>query len=255
MKMRPAFIGLLAGIAGVVLLVLYMKRFEDDASGGRSVALLVAVSPISRGKPITDDMLGSREVPAKYADDRAIRASEREKITGLRATSTIPVQQTLMWTDVVAMSDDQRDLSSLVQPGNRAMPVHVVFQDEVPLIHPGDFVDVLAVFSEGHQSTVLLQRVLVLSIGQETSYDRSVDKARSSQKATMLTLSVSLQEAQLLALAIDRGKLTAVIRNPDDMKVAETPPDINTSIFQNQPQREAIQGPTRHRPIKLGEAK
>lgn len=254
MKMRPAFIGLLAGIAGVVLLVLYMKRFEDDASGGRSVALLVAVSPIARGKAISDDMLGSREVPAKYADDRAIRASEREKITGLHATSTIPVQQTLMWTDVVAMSDDQRDLSSLVQPGNRAMPVHVVFQDEVPLIHPGDFVDMLAVF-EGHQSTVLLQRVLVLSIGQETSYDRSVDKARQAQKATMLTLSVSLQEAQLLALAIDRGKLTAVIRNPDDMKVAETPPDINSSIFLNQPQREAIQGPARHRPIKLGEAK
>ena len=62
MKIRPIFLGLLAGVAGVVLLLLYMKRFEDDASGGRKVDLLVAVAPIQRGKPIADEMLATREV-------------------------------------------------------------------------------------------------------------------------------------------------------------------------------------------------
>src|ERR1700683_2858835 len=161
MKLRPVFLGLLAGVAGVVLLILYIRRFEEEASGGRMVELLVAVTPIQRGKPIADEMLGAREVPLKYVDDRAIRVSEKDKILGLRATSNVPVEQTITWTDVIATTDDQRDLSSLVQPGNRAMPIKVTFDDEITLIHPGDFVDVIGVFADTRESSVLLQRVLV----------------------------------------------------------------------------------------------
>src|SRR5580700_3524544 len=146
MKVKPVFLGLVAGVAGIVLLLLYMRRFEQDASGGRRVELLVAVQPIQRGKAVVDDMLGTREIPQAYVDDRSIRASDKTKILGLRATMNIPVEQTLQWTDVIATTDDQRDLSSLVQPGNRAMPIRVILDDEIPLIHPGDFVDVIGVF-------------------------------------------------------------------------------------------------------------
>jgi pilus assembly protein CpaB len=224
MKIRPVFFGLFAGAAGVVLLILYMRRFEQDASGGRRIQLLVAVAPIDRGKPLTADMLGTREVPQAYVDDRAIRAGDRDKILGLKATNSIPVAQTIVWTDVVAMTDDQRDLSSLVQPGNRAMPIRVTIDDEITLIHPGDFVDVIAVMNDTKDTTVLLQRVLVLATGMRTAVDRTMDKR--PERATTLTLSVSLQEGQLLALAMEKARLTVAIRNPDDQRVAETPPDL-----------------------------
>src|SRR5579859_2280471 len=159
MKIRPIFFGLFAGIAGLVLMYMYMRRFEEDASGGRRVDLLVAVAPIQRGKPIAEDTLGTRQVPQAYVDDRAIRAGDKEKIVGLRATTNIPVQQTITWTDVIATNDEQRDLSSLVQPGNRAIPIRLLFADELPLIHPGDFVDVIAVFNDTQEASVLLQRV------------------------------------------------------------------------------------------------
>ena len=229
MKIRPVFFGLFAGVAGVVLLVLYMRRFEEDASGGRRIALLVAVTPIDRGKPLTPEMLGSREVPQAYVDDRAIRASDRDKILGLRATNTIPVAQTIIWPDVVAMTDDQRDLSSLVQPGNRAMPIRVTIDDEIPLIHPGDFVDIIAVMNDTKDTSVLLQRVLVLATGMRTAVDRSIDKR--PERATTLTLSVSLQEGQLLALAMEKARLTVAIRNPDDQRISETPPDLAASAL------------------------
>jgi pilus assembly protein CpaB len=248
MKIRPVFLGLLAGIAGVVLLVLYMKRFEADASGGRKIELLVAVAPITRAKPITDDMLGTREMPQAYVDDRAVRASDREKIVGLRATQNVPVEQTITWSDVVATTDDQRDLSSLVQPGRRAMPIRVVFEDVLPLIHPGDFVDVIAVYGDLKESSVLLQKVLVLAAGSETGTDRSTADKRM-QRATILTVSVSLQQAQLLALAMDKGRLTVVVRNPDDQQTAETPPDMSASMLGDQSKRQGvvtniIKGPT-----------
>jgi len=250
MKLRPVFFGLFAGIAGVVLLVLYMRRFEEDASGGRRIALLVAASPIDRGKLLTPDMLGTREVPQAYVDDRAIRASDRDKIVGLRATNTIPVAQTIIWPDVVAMTDDQRDLSSLVQPGNRAMPIRVTIDDEIPLIHPGDFVDVIAVMNDNKDTSVLLQRVLVLATGTRTAVDRTTDKR--PERATTLTLSVSLQEGQLLALAMEKARLTVAIRNPDDQRVAETPPDLAASSLGDAQRRLA---PTRRRvtqgPVRL----
>jgi pilus assembly protein CpaB len=243
MKLRPVFLGLLAGVAGVVLLVLYLKRFEEDASGGRKLDLLVAVSPITRGKPITDDMLGVREVPLAYVDERAIRAADKEKIIGLRATTNVPVEQTVTWTDVIATTDDQRDLSSLVQPGNRAMPIRVTFDDEITLIHPGDFVDVIGVFGDTKAASVLLQRVLVLAAGQETgSGDRTPEQRRQMGKATTLTLSVSLQEGQLLALAMEKGRLTVIIRNPDDQKIAETPPDMASTTLTDSTKRPAIVG-------------
>jgi pilus assembly protein CpaB len=248
MKFRPVVFGLLAGLAGIVLLVLYLRRFEQDVVGGRKIALLVAVQPIGRGKTIADDMLGTREVPQAYVDDRAIRASDRDKLVGLRATANVPVEQTIAWTDVIALTDEQRDLSSLVQPGNRAMPIRVVFDEELPLIHPGDFVDVIGVFTKDtFESSVLLQRVLVLASGSETGSDRSADK-RSGQRMTTLTLSVSLQEGQLLALAMERGKLTVVIRNPDDQKISETPPDLSPAILADTQKRQAVTNPRRAHP-------
>jgi pilus assembly protein CpaB len=242
MKIKPVFVGVLAGVAGILLLVLYLKRFEQDASGGRRVELLVAVQPIQRGKTINEDMLGTREIPQAYVDDRSIRASDREKIVGLRATSTIPVEQTVQWTDVIASTDDQRDLSSLVQPGHRAMPIRVVFDDEIPLIHPGDFVDVIGVFSDSGEARVLLQHVLVLATGQDTGSDRSTtDKTRPTVRMSTLNLSVLLAESQLLALAMDKGKLTVVIRNPDDPKTAEAT-DLALSAFGDLKMREKTLG-------------
>jgi pilus assembly protein CpaB len=225
MKLQPVFLGLLAGLAGVILLVMYMRRFEEDVAGGRRVSLLVAASPIQRGKPITNEMLGTRDVPIAYADDRSIRAGEKEKIIGLRATTNIPVEQTISWTDVIAMNDEQRELSALVQPGNRAMPIRVAFEEEIPLIRPGDFVDVVAVYNDTKAATVLLQRVLVLASGHDTNNQAAAGDKRSARYTT-ITLSVSLAESQLLALAMQRGLLTVVIRSPQDQTVAEAPPDI-----------------------------
>jgi pilus assembly protein CpaB len=253
MKTRAVFVGFLLGAAGVVLLLLYMRRFEDDVSGGRRVGLLVAVAPIVRGKPITDEMLGVREVPQAYLDDRSVRASEKAKILGLRATANVSVAQTLAWADVTMTSDDQRDVSALVQPGNRAAPIKVWFEDEIPLIHPGDFVDVIGVFDDTRDASVLLQRVLVLSVGSETSSDRTATDKRPLRRAAILTVSASLQEAQLLALAMDKGKLTVVIRNPDDQRVTETPPDMSASMLQDSQKRLAVQTSRRRAtgPVKL----
>lgn len=257
MKARPVFIGLVAGLVAVALLVLYLRRVEQEASGGRKVQVLVATAIIPRGTPITEAMLGARDLPAAYVDERVLRASDKDKILGLKATSTIPNQQSLVWNDVMAVKDDQRALSALVQPGNRATPIRVQITDVLSLVHPGDFIDILCVCGESKDSTVLLQRVLVLATGTDTSGGASGKEA--AQRATVLTVSASLQESQLLAVAMEKGKLNAIVRNPNDQRITEAPADVSPAALTDASRRQAIQSPRRKStptgPIELKEVR
>ena len=250
MKARAIFIGLLVAGLGVALLALYMRKFELDASGGAKVELLVAVSPIQRGKEVTAIMLGTKQVPQAYVDERAIRANERDKVLNLRAVANIPVLQTLVWTDFIAATDEQRDLSSLVQPGNRATPIRVQLDEVLQLIRPGDFVDILGVFGDAQGATVLLQRVLVLATGLDTTA-RSNVAGQNPQRVETITVSVSLEEAQLLSLAQGAGKLNVVIRNPDDQRIMASPPDVTRAALQDASVRQTIQSARRRGPIRL----
>jgi pilus assembly protein CpaB len=250
-KSRPVFIGIVAGLIAVALLMLYLRRVEQEASGGRKVQILVALETIPRGKPITEAMLGTRDLPIAYVDDRVVRVTEKEKIVGLKATSTIPIQQSLVWNDVMAAKDDQRALSALVQPGNRATPIRVQITDVLTLVHPGDFIDILCVCGDARESTVLLQRVLVLATGTDTSSAVN-GREGGSQRATVLTISASLQESQLLAVAMEKGKLSAIVRNPNDQRITEAPADISPAALTDASRRLAIQSPRRRATTPTG---
>lgn len=253
MKSRPLFIGLAAGLVAVALLLLYLRRVEQEASGGRKVQVLVAIELIPRGKPITEVMLGTRDLPVAYVDDRVLRATDKDKILGLKATNTIPIQQSLVWNDVMAVKDDQRALSALVQPGNRATPIRVQITDVLSLVQPGDFIDVLCVCGEAKESTVLLQRVLVLATGMDTSSGAS--GKGGSQRATVLTVSASLQESQLLTVAMEKGKLNAIVRNPNDQRITESPADVSPAALTDATRRQAFQSPRRKTPTGPTELK
>jgi pilus assembly protein CpaB len=239
MNRRALLIALVFAILGVVLLVLYQQRFVAEASGGEKIKLIIAVKPIEHGKVITEEMLATRDVPLAYVEDRAIKDVEKAKILGLRVGNTVEAQQTLMWTDLVTANEDRRDLSSLVQPGSRAVSITTAKESSsVAVIRPGDYVDVIAVMNQ--QSTEqkvavgLLQRVLVLASGLDTSPEavqaRSGERG-NSEYGNLLTLSLSVQEAQLLALAQDKGKLMVILRNVEDQRTAQSIPDLSSNIL------------------------
>src|SRR5271155_2032612 len=123
MNRRALVIALVIAIAGAALLLIYLRRFEEEASGGEPVKLLVAAKPIEAGAQITDEMLATRLVPRAYVEDRAVLDSERAKVIGLRLGHTVQSQETLMWTDLAIAMEKGRNLSSLIQTGMRAVTV------------------------------------------------------------------------------------------------------------------------------------
>jgi pilus assembly protein CpaB len=226
MDRRALLLAFVVALLGVVLLVLYTKRYEREMSGGDKVKLLLAIKPIERGKPITDDMLSTRDVPQAYVEDRAIKEVDKPKILGLAVGTTVQAQQTLMWTDLATANEERRDLSALIVPGSRAVSLRTRREDaSAAMVKPGDYVDVIAVLPDPNQPTlaaasaavVLLQKVLVLASGYETSPD-AVDLAAKDRKGSesVLTLSMKIEQAQAVAVAMEKGQLQVVLRNPND---------------------------------------
>jgi pilus assembly protein CpaB len=259
MSKRALLIALVVAILGVVLMLLYVRRFEQQASGGERVELLVAIKPIERGAIVTDDAVSVREVPLAYVEDRAVKAAERAKVVGLRVGNNVQSQQTLMWTDLAIAADERRDLSALIQPGSRAISVRARSGDKsYALIRPGDYVDVVAIMpdpvnADKRSAVILLQKVLVLAVGLETAPELlgdPNDRTRARTQEMVLTLSLHLQEAQLIALAVEKGQITVALRNPEDQRIAERIPDMSSSALTDTKVREAVQT-IRTGPVKL----
>ncbi len=242
MYRRALAIALLSAAVAVTLFVLYLRRFEQESSGGERVRLLVALQPLEPGKQLTDEVLTVREVPQAYVEDRAIREADKAKVLGLRLGGRVQAQETLMWTDLTVATDDHRDLSALVQPGRRAASVKAGEDGTGPMVRPGDYVDILAVAPNGsgdsRSATVLLQRVLVLAVGNSMSPDSPQSNGPDAHQGE-LTLSVSLPEAQLLAAAADRGRLSYVVRGPGETRIAENVPNVTVGpTYESAPHEE-----------------
>ena len=136
MNRRALVIAFIVSLLGAALLVFYLRRFEEEASGGEPVRLLLAVHPIEAGTLLTEEMLAVRAVPRAYVEDRAVLESERAKVVGLRIGHTVQAQQTLMWTDLAIAMEKGRNLSSLIQPGMRAVIIRARGRDDKLCAHP-----------------------------------------------------------------------------------------------------------------------
>lgn len=257
MNKRALLISLIVGGVGVLLLLLYLSRFEQEASGGERIRVLMAVKAMEPGSVIAEEAVTVREIPLAYVEDRMIKAVEKPKVVGLRIGNKVEANQTLMWTDLAIAADERRDLASLVQPGARAISIRAESGDKsFALLRPGDYVDVIASMptaeGEKRNAVVLLQKVLALAVGLETVGDKlAADDKTAERREMVLTLSVSLQEAQLLSLAQERGKLVVALRNPDDQTLIDQIPDMPSSALEDKDIRVRVQQARRTGPVRL----
>lgn len=257
MNRRNLVASLLLIVLGIVSLMLFQSLYTAEAAGGEKILVLVASRPIERGKPIVDTMITTREVPQAYVEDRAIKDAERTKVLGFPANNDIQEKQTLMWSDVATSAEDRRDLSSLIQPGNRAISVLLnKTETSIALMKPGDYVDLISVLPMGdaysstftYGSVVLFQRVLVLACGMDTSTDSVPASAKAKanepgqERAMLLTLSLTTPEAQLLSLAGERGRIAVALRHPDDLRTADRIPDISADVLSDPDRLAMVKG-------------
>jgi len=218
-------------MAGFALSHVYLQRLEAEVSGGPKVSVLVVSEDTAVGAVLTEDKLAVRDVPQAYVDERNVRAADAKKILGVRTAGGLRANEAVLWSDLMKFSDHARVLSGLVQSGLRAVTIEARAADFDGLLRPGDRVDVLFTTpskdAETGLTTTLLQNLLVLSVGGDLGKrdDGTKDEGGAGSHSGTVTLSATLEQAQLLTQAKERGKLGLTLRNPEDMQLVEGVPE------------------------------
>ncbi|MGB3052203.1 MAG: Flp pilus assembly protein CpaB [Polyangiales bacterium] len=209
---------------GFVLLGVYVRQFQREATGGDPIALLATRQDIAAGVPLSEQMLLVRTLPESYVEERQVLASELPRVLGVRTWIGLEANQTLLWTDLATTPHDRSSLSSRIPKGMRAMSINGTARRSFgELMRPGDRVDVLLTKekpgSDARVVTVpLLQNALILAVGDSFG---AFDQQSSALRPDSVTLLVTIDQASLLAQARRDGTLSLVLRNEDDLEINE----------------------------------
>ncbi len=233
MNKKALLAAALAGLAGAGLLYVYMQRFEAEASGGPPVAVLMATQDIPLGTVITKDMIGVRNLPAAYVEDRHIRAADAQRIIGVRVSNTIRANESILWGDLATSTEENRSLSGMVLQSFRAITIRADATSTFGgLLRPGDRVDVLLTTGQENDkdrvTVPLLQNVLVLAVGEDIGAEEIGGSQRQhGRQFHQVTLSVTVEQASILTLASHTGVLSLTLRNPDDIVIDSQLPETH----------------------------
>lgn len=236
MDRKALFIAILIAAAGAACLFLYMRRFEAETTGGPKVSILIATRDIALGEALTEPMLGIRELPRAYVEQRHVRVEDLKTVVGAKVSLSVRANEALLWSDLASVKAERRDLSSLIEPGMRAFTVSASRESLLGgLLRPGDRVDLVHSRTQGSsagpETVVLLQNLVVLAVGADTG---AGDRPESSGRS--VTISVTPEQAQLIIQARVQGGLDIALRNPDDVVLIKDLPEVSAADIQ-QPER------------------
>lgn len=179
------------------------------------VGVIVPKRDLVRGEILMQADISIREIPTKYADTNSVNASNFDVALGQRISFDLDEGRPLLWAHLEGGLTPT--FSGKVPDGLRAMTVRV---DEINSIsgflQPRDRVDLLMSYGSGTAQQIfpLIQQLYVIATGVQTLVDKN---AQGGMRAfTTITVQVTPHEAQQITLAQQVGKLTAMLRNPED---------------------------------------
>ncbi len=210
--------GLALAVGLLVAFSVYNKLRTSPGSNSseRAVRVVVAADDVLVGIKLDAHDVRVITLPESAAPPGAF--SDPAKVLGRGAILPISKGEFILPSKLAALNAGG-GLPSLIPPGMRAVSVRV--NDVVSVagfVQPGTRVDVLATGNEagsgGRQTTTVLENVAVIAVGK--SLDRST--STDAQTAPVITLLVSPDDAQKLALVSQEGRIQLSLRNPLDTK-------------------------------------
>jgi len=205
------FIAVIAGLAAVALAARWMQN-----QGGAKSRIAVATTDIAIGGRISPEMVRLADWPEGSVPAGAF--VDGEKLDGRVVLQSVQRGEPLTEPRLAPVGT-KGGLSAVVPAGKRAMTVRV--NDVVGVAGfalPGTFVDVMvntqvdhAQRGDGSISKIVLERILVLAVAQESDRD-----ATKPVVVNAVTLEVTPRDAEILDLARSVGTLSLVLRNQTD---------------------------------------
>jgi pilus assembly protein CpaB len=215
-RTRLIFIGVIALALGALVSAAVYKNLQSHsgAASQPGVEVVVAATDISVGEKVEDKAIRMVRFPENDLPPNAIR--DKSRVVGRGAI--LPMYRgEFVLPNKLAGENAGSGLPALIPPGMRAMSVRVNEVVSVAgFVQPGTRVDVLLTGNptggDEQQTTTVLKNVLVIATGQKL--ERS--STGEAQMAPVITLLVSPDDAQKLALSSTQGRIQLSLRNPLD---------------------------------------
>lgn len=214
---------LMFGVLAAVTVSKYLSRAQAFSNNLTKVA--VAKVDIPLGSKIVAEQIMVVQFPKESTPDGAFDSAD--KLAGRVAVVNIAAREPI--TEVrLAPEGTAAGLSAVIPEGYRAMTVKVDDAAGISgFIQPGTMVDVVVTIDPAEAasrqdpvSKIVLQNIKVLANGQ------NIDKPENEREANSVkavTLQVTPEQAEKLALASAEGKLQLVMRNQIDQGDEQTP--------------------------------
>jgi pilus assembly protein CpaB len=227
MRNKRLIIALLAAVTFGLIAAVSVKQYLLSAQTfNRTNDVVVAKVEIPVGSRIIPEQLTIAQFPADVTPEGAIAAID-DKLVGRVVVTAISPRDPLTESKLAPVGSIG-GLSSVIPEGYRAMTVKV---DDVVgvsgFIMPGTLVDIVVVIqppkgsnNEEMISKIVLQNIKVLASGQNIDKPKNDREVERSVRA--VTLQVTPEQAEKLALASSEGKLQLVMRNSVDQADEQT---------------------------------
>jgi pilus assembly protein CpaB len=207
---------LIFGVLAAVSVSKYLSSAQAYSKNLNKIAVAKVAIPI--GSKIIPEQIMVVQFPKESTPDGAFEAPE--KLAGRVAVVNIAAREPITESRL-APEGTAAGLSAIIPEGYRAMTVKVDDAAGISgFIQPGTLVDVVVVIDpregSGMQdpiSKIVLQNIKVLANGQ--NIDKPKDE-REANSVKAVTLQVTPEQAEKLALASSEGKLQLVMRSQID---------------------------------------
>jgi pilus assembly protein CpaB len=144
--------------------------------------------------------------------------SDPASLAGRVLTSPVKANEPIFETKLAPTSVKTGGIAAVITPKKRAVAIRVDKTIGVSgFIHPGNRVDILVTLSTGKTPIALtktiLENILVLAAGPETE---TKGKEEKPSNVDVITIEVTPEEAEKVALAASEGRLQLALRNFSD---------------------------------------
>lgn len=252
-KRTALVVGIAVLLAAVASLGMYriVSRMPASTTDIQTVDVVVAQHPLKLGTRVTKDHVKVVRWPA---DTQVAGTFAKVEDVVDRGVIT-PVEENEPLTNAkLAALEAGAGLPPSIPPGMRAISVKV---NEVVgvagFVVPGTRVDVMVTLSKKQQTDDSMTRVVVSNaqvLTAGTRYDQEKAKEGTPIPSTVVTLLVSPEDGERIALAASEGQIMLALRNPLDTTPTTTNGVRTAGLF-----GQVAPAPVKARPVKTGPAK
>jgi len=229
--------------AGLVIKLLQQSRaqIEEASRPPELVPVVIAKRDLYVGLPITEEdvivvQLTPNMVPSDLVFDDALSVTRRVPRERILANEPLRAER-------LAQKEAGIGLNAIIATGKRAMTVETDTESGLAgMLQPGNYVDVIVTIRPDDANVkakwvteTILQGIRVLAVGSSLAgASGGGDEEKSSSRRRTrpsVTMELTLEEAEKLALASSKGDIHMVLRNDVDITMQTTAAPLTSATL------------------------